>query len=147
MTDHVKGGAGPMTFSGALARALVAAAAMTAWDVVMDPGMAKAGSWVWENGGSYFGVPVQNYVGWMATTLTVYVLAALAFRFVPTGRGAGEGRFHGGLPIIPYALVAADNVLINRVPELHVVAAFGIGLVALIALLRLLLGRGTIALP
>ena len=32
----------------------VAAIVMTAWDVVMDPGMSAAGNWIWENGGSYF---------------------------------------------------------------------------------------------
>jgi putative membrane protein len=30
--------------------ALVAAMVMTAWDTVMDPGMAAAGNWVWERG-------------------------------------------------------------------------------------------------
>jgi putative membrane protein len=53
---------------------VIAAATMTAWDVVMDPGQTRAGSWVWEAGGAYFGVPLQNFMGWMVTTLTIYLL-------------------------------------------------------------------------
>jgi uncharacterized membrane protein len=29
-------------------RAIVAAIVMTAWDAVIDPGMARAGYWIWE---------------------------------------------------------------------------------------------------
>jgi uncharacterized membrane protein len=47
---------------GLTAQAAIAAMAMTAWDVVMDPGMAAAGNWIWENGGGYFGVPLHNYL-------------------------------------------------------------------------------------
>src|ERR1700761_1763952 len=68
------------SWGGMAARALVAAMAITAWDVVMDPGMARAGNWTWENGGSYFGVPVQNYIGWVLTTLTIYLCSGIAFR-------------------------------------------------------------------
>src|SRR5450759_3783108 len=32
------------------------------------------GAWVWERGGPYYGVPVQNYLGWIVTTFTAYVL-------------------------------------------------------------------------
>src|ERR1700692_4566690 len=32
------------------------------------------GSWVWHNGGAYFGVPVSNFLGWY---LTVYVFFQL----------------------------------------------------------------------
>ena len=57
-------------------RAIMAVIVMTAWDVVIDPGMARAGYWVWEHGGSYFGVPRHNFVGWLVTTFTVYVVSA-----------------------------------------------------------------------
>ena len=140
-------GDNPGSAKGAFARAVIAAAAMTAWDAVMDPGMAKAGTWTWENGGPYFGVPFQNFIGWVATTLTVYIIVALAFRLVPGREMPAAARLYGGAPALAYALVAIDRLLIASSPELHVVAAFGICLVALLAILRLALVQRPIALP
>jgi putative membrane protein len=49
---------------------------MTAWDLVVDPILSgpTVGAWVWERGGSYYGVPLQNSLGWIVTTFTIYVL-------------------------------------------------------------------------
>jgi uncharacterized membrane protein len=143
----LEGAGDPGSAGGALARAAVAAAAMTAWDAVMDPGMARAGIWTWENGGPYFGVPFQNFVGWMATTLTIYIIVALAFRLLPGRQTLNATRLYGGAPVLAYSLIALDGLLVASVPELHVVAAFGICLVALLAVLRLALVRSPIALP
>jgi uncharacterized membrane protein len=143
----LEGAGDPGSAGGALARAAAAAAAMTAWDAVMDPGMARAGIWTWENGGPYFGVPFQNFIGWMATTLTIYIIVALLFRFLPGRQTLNTTRLYGGAPVLAYSLVALDGLLVASVPELHVVAAFGICLVALLAILRLALGRSPIALP
>ncbi|KJK44003.1 hypothetical protein UK23_31130 [Lentzea aerocolonigenes] len=50
---------------------VVAAFAMTAWDLAMDPIAATVDrAWVWEHGGGFFGVPLVNFLGW---TLTVYL--------------------------------------------------------------------------
>jgi uncharacterized membrane protein len=48
---------------GIVAHSVMGSAVMTAWDVVMDPSMARTGTWIWEAGGGYFGVPYQNFVG------------------------------------------------------------------------------------
>jgi uncharacterized membrane protein len=149
IVTHVllEGAQDPASLAGAVARSVVAAGVMTAWDVVMDPGNARAGTWVWENGGAYFGVPFQNFVGWMVTTLVVYLVVALIFRWVPGRETPVAARFYGGLPVIAYGLVALDHLLVASLPELHVVAAFGIGLIALLALLRVILVRGPVTLP
>ena len=74
-------GAGSSTSGGGTAARIVTAAmVMTAWDTVMDPGMARSGAWTWEQGGAYFGVPLHNFAGWLATTITVYTVAELFFR-------------------------------------------------------------------
>jgi len=74
-------GAGSSTSGGGTAARIVTAAmVMTAWDTVMDPGMARSGAWTWEPGGAYFGVPLHNFAGWLATTITVYTVAELLFR-------------------------------------------------------------------
>jgi uncharacterized membrane protein len=49
----------------------IASFIMVSWDLTIDPMMSTiAGNWVWHNGGSYFGVPLSNFLGWY---LTVYV--------------------------------------------------------------------------
>ena len=65
--------------------ALLSALLMTAWDLVLDPILSgpTIGAWVWEQGGPFYGVPLQNYVGWIATTFTVYLLYRSAERRWP----------------------------------------------------------------
>lgn len=53
---------------------VVSAAAMTAWDLFLDPQMVGWGFWVWQDGGAYFGIPLINYAGWL---LTAGVITAL----------------------------------------------------------------------
>lgn len=58
-----------------LARFAVAAFAFTAWDLFLDPQMVGWGVWQWVEEGGYFGIPWQNYAGWLfgAFLLTVAV--------------------------------------------------------------------------
>ena len=57
-------------------RVPVAAAALTAWDVYLDPRMAREAYWVWPRGGRYEGVPASNFAGWFGTGLVVFAAAA-----------------------------------------------------------------------
>jgi lycopene beta-cyclase len=51
--------------------AFVSAAALTAWDLFLDPQMVARGFWVWEETGAYFGIPLSNYAGWLLTAFVV----------------------------------------------------------------------------
>jgi putative membrane protein len=52
----------------------VAAVLMVAWDLSFDPSASTLGrSWVWVDGGPYFGVPLANFFGWY---LTVFLFLA-----------------------------------------------------------------------
>lgn len=53
---------------------LVSAAALSAWDLFLDPQMVAWDLWVWEQPGGYFGIPWLNYGGWF---LTAAVLTAV----------------------------------------------------------------------
>jgi uncharacterized membrane protein len=126
----------------AAARVVAAAMVMTAWDTVMDPGMARSGAWVWEHGGGYFGVPERNFVGWVVTTGTVYALAEVVMRWVrPGGAVVWAGRGFRVLPAVVYGLVAVDRILLPTFPELRVVAVFGMGLVTLLSWARVCAGE------
>jgi putative membrane protein len=123
----------PLT--GITALAGVGALVMTAWDVVMDPGMAAGGNWIWETGGVYFGVPRHNYLGWLLTTFLVYWIAGWLTR---GSEPAGKTKF-AALPILVYALFALRYVASNRLPALQVVALFSMGTPSILAMIRIFL--------
>jgi putative membrane protein len=53
---------------------LLSGLALTAWDLFLDPQMAHWNLWQWEQPGAYFGIPLQNYLGWWLTASIVTVL-------------------------------------------------------------------------
>jgi putative membrane protein len=132
---------------GIAALALVAAMVMTAWDTVMDPGMAAAGNWVWEQGGAYFGVPLQNYAGWLLTTFLVYCGAGLIWRtkeFHAGKSAAGkrvDPRVLASLPVIVYFVHGIRYVTAGRIAALHVVALFAMVLPGLLAVMQIYLPK------
>lgn len=119
--------------------ALVSALVMTCWDVVMDPVMSAKGYWIWERPGEYFGVPFQNFVGWLATTFTIYA----AYRMYEWRTRAAESsaefdRTLALAPIVAYALASTYYVVAAAPTELRVIACFVMGMPSLLAFGRLL---------
>jgi len=83
---------------------------MTAWDVSMDPVWADIDhAWVWRDGGSYYGVPMSNFFGWMLTTYIFYQLFAL---YVRNRVSITSPTSHQRLAILFYAASAAGNLLV-----------------------------------
>lgn len=68
--------------SGPAARVLLGAAALTAWDLFLDPQMVGEGFWKWSSPGRYRGIPTVNFVGWYATAVAAM---AVLERTVPPG--------------------------------------------------------------
>lgn len=134
---------------GVTAQAVIAAWVMTAWDVVMDPGMAAEGNWVWEQGGAYFGVPRRNYLGWLATTFLVYWIVGWLSRGARRRTTLAKTpetttmltRTFPMLPVIVYSFFAVRYLTPNRLPALQLIAVFSMGMPALLALIRLCLGK------
>lgn len=117
----------------------LSALTMTAWDLAVDPQMVLAGHWVWHVEGAYFGIPVQNFCGWLATTAMVYLAyRALEARWPPRPWGMAAPAFER-LPVYVYALLASGYVvgyaLLGR-PALALVALFAMGTPCVAGLLR-----------
>lgn len=90
--------------------AALAALAMTAWDLAMDPFMVFAEHWVWDSPGAYFGIPVQNFIGWWATSfLTIGAFIWLARPFERLEASPVDHRFTR-LAIFSYAITAASSL-------------------------------------
>jgi putative membrane protein len=120
---------------GNAARAAVAASVISGWDMVMDPGMAAAGNWIWEKGGAYFGVPVHNYFGWLLTTFIIYFIAGSIWHRIKCP--ASSTKTFAALPVIVYAVYALRYIASNSIHALQVVAIFSMGFPALLALVRI----------
>ena len=60
-------------------------------DMLFDPVMVSPGRerWVWESGGAYFNIPVQNFIGWFLVAFTACLLIRIydvrKGHFVPLG--------------------------------------------------------------
>ena len=55
-------------------------------DAVLDPGAASLGFWVWPQGGVYYGVPLNNYAGWLLSGTLATALLLTTGRWSETPR-------------------------------------------------------------
>jgi uncharacterized membrane protein len=92
-------GAGLSTSGGrTAARIVTAAMVMTTWGTVMDPAMARSGGMDLGARRRLFWSAVHNFVGWLATTITVYTVAELLFRRMGGDPPAAE---RASIPVCP----------------------------------------------
>ncbi len=60
---------------------LLASFIMVSWDLSFDPTASTINhSWIWQQGGNYFGVPFSNFMGWFLTVFVFFQLFALYLR-------------------------------------------------------------------
>jgi putative membrane protein len=98
--------------------AALGALLMVALDLVIDPVEVARGTWTWFDPGPYFGIPLQNFLGWFLTSVVVL----LAFRAVELRRPSrsllAESRW---LPHLPVWDVLSESLS-------YIIAALGYGL-------------------
>jgi putative membrane protein len=112
-------------------RVLVAASALTAWDLFLDPRMAREGYWSWPGGGRYEGIPASNFLGWLATGAGVFAVWALV--------DGSDDPLHdgdGALALYLWTWVGelVANLFIWRHPRVAAVGGVAMGAVAVPAL-------------
>jgi len=58
---------------------------LTSWDFVLDPAMSQTSLpfWYWQQPGPFFGMPYQNFAGWMGTGSLFMTVAAFLWRNNP----------------------------------------------------------------
>jgi putative membrane protein len=94
--------------------AVIAAVAMVFWDLGLDPLNSTIGkSWIWTDGGAYYGVPVVNYIGWFVTVLcfTVPLSFFLSSRQRQSDQSAASTTYWL-IPIFTYAVMGLSRVII-----------------------------------
>ena len=74
-------GSGKLRGALSVATPVIASFIMVSWDLTIDPMMSTiTGNWTWHHGGSYFGVPFVNFLGWYLTVYVFYQIFALYAR-------------------------------------------------------------------
>src|SRR5512138_2505798 len=100
---------------------LLAAFMMVSWDLLFDPIYSTINhSWIWLDGGNYFGVPFSNFMGWLLTTFVFLQLFALYVKARPNVQSIDErqSRIQSLQAILFYGLIAVgylvNSLTINR---------------------------------
>ena len=97
-------------------RIVLGSAALTAWDLFLDPQMVGEGYWKWARRGVYRGIPLTNYFGWFITGLGVMALLEVALPPSEQAREAdgalvGEYAYMGVMETIGFARYFRDPVV------------------------------------
>ncbi len=73
---------------------------LTSWDFVLDPAMSQTALpfWYWHEPGAFFGMPYQNFAGWMLTGSIFMAIAALLWRW----QGVSIQGISLNLPLVVY---------------------------------------------
>lgn len=57
---------------------------MTYFDLVLDPGATNIGFWIWETKTGFYNVPYVNFLGWIFTSITMFILWEFIYpKFAP----------------------------------------------------------------
>jgi putative membrane protein len=114
------------------ARVAAAAGALAAWDVFLDPRMAREGYWSWPGGGRYEGIPATNFLGWWVTGTAVFGIWSVLDPAPP------EPRDDGALALYAWTWAGETfaNAVLWRRPWVAAAGALAMGAVAVPALVR-----------
>ena len=121
--------------------ALLSSLVMTAIDLSSDPiASTLLGKWTWVDGGSYFGVPVHNYLGWLATTFTFFLLITLMLNArtnEPLLARYRTGGFYAQAIVLyaTFGMAVLWNPLLGRTGEIYDSMAMVAGLVMTIPII------------
>jgi uncharacterized membrane protein len=111
----------------------IASFMMVAWDLGMDPTSSTIRhSWIWEQGGGYFGVPLTNYLGWFFTVYVFFQAFALYLRFRKASREGEEPTFtrsYYAQAIVMYAVIGLVIIVSYLVGSTNTAITDAVGIV------------------
>jgi uncharacterized membrane protein len=121
----------------AVARVGVAALGLASWDLFLDPQMVRAGYWQWQRPGPALpgvaGVPLTNYLGWLAVALVLMalVLTALLAAGTPMTPVGPADRPMLALYLWTYYSSVLAHLVFLHLPASAAWGALGMGFVAI----------------
>jgi putative membrane protein len=61
---------------------IIAGLIMAALDLIIDPVMVAMGAWSWSGSGSYYGIPLWNYEGWIEISSVTFVFYSVYLQVI-----------------------------------------------------------------
>lgn len=119
-----------------LRRGMVGGWALASWDLFLDPQMVQAGHWAWRTEGRlvFGGIPVSNYVAWLAVATAMM----LALRLLTRGQQpTADDRVPLALYLWTWASSVMAHALFFGLPTSAITGGIAMGVVVT-ALLRTL---------
>ena len=93
---------------------VIASFIMVMWDMSIDPASSTIKhEWIWHDGGSYFGVPFSNFLGWFLCVYTIFQLWAIyLMRTKQVENCSADHRKSGWyLPIAFYGTIFLESIV------------------------------------
>lgn len=97
---------------------------LTSWDFVLDPAMSQTTMpfWIWEQPGAFFGMPYQNFAGWLGTGAVFMTVAT----FLWTAKPVVLPRLQLGLPLAIYLSNFAFAMIMSLAAGIYIPIILGI---------------------
>lgn len=109
---------------------------LTSWDFVLDPAMSQTTLpfWMWEQPGAFFGMPYQNFAGWLGTGALFMSVATWIWSIKPQTLRHHQLK----LPLVVYLSNFAFATILSLAAEIYLPILLGIilGVVPLILCYR-----------
>ena len=116
----------PLTSGRVVALPALASFVMVAWDLSMEADWLTIDrAWIWRDGGSFYGVPISNFLGWYLTTYLFYQAFALYCKAKPFFSPSASSYWRA--PVLMYGICALGNLLILKLPMAPPVVTDAVG--------------------
>lgn len=130
-----------------LAISLLGGMVMTLSDLASDPVNSTVNQlYIWTQGGVFFGVPYQNFIGWLGETFILFLVISLVLGYVtkapqqkkqPSARFLLEPIVLFIIPVLPVILRPLwMHQYVNIYQPMSLIALFGLGTIGLMGLIR-----------
>jgi len=116
--------------------ALLGAFVTTAYDLGFDPYMSSPAirAWIWKDGGDYFGVPTQNFLGWIGTVFVISIILRWLFQVIPIRPVGRPTKIIATLPILLYVSFWFGHAGHTYAPPTRVISLVALGIPAVTAI-------------
>ena len=97
---------------------------LTSWDFVLDPAMSQTALpfWIWEQPGAFWGMPYQNFAGWLGTGALFMGVATWIWRAKPLTLASYQLR----LPLVIYLSNFAFATILSLAAGIYLPILLGI---------------------